>query len=389
MKNILIVAYYFSPYAGITARTEKHCKYLPKFGWNPWVFTVDPKYYNGKVISENIFKLDSIYQIPYLKLPFTSLLSKIFFPLSILIYVVLNYKKLNAVYFTGSPYHPFILTTIITGILKIPSILDFRDSWSINHGYDGSKEKGFISLIKEKIFFFVESISIHYASTVIFSTSTLQSEYEQLIPKYKNKYHTITNGFDPEDFTNIKPIKSSEGKSIILTGSFYLYTPDVVVYIMKSLKEFPDITFVYMGNEQKIITKLASQYNVSKQVIAYSYQPYKKALKLIAGADYCVVTNGMVNGLGTKIFDYLALSKPTLCFVPKRSIITKMLGSLDNVIICEPKYTVDTVRISLKKLIDTNISDNSQLLQTFTREEATKKLVFLLSNIIKGEKLTP
>lgn len=381
MKNVLIVAYYFPPYAGVTARIEKNYKYLPKFGWNPLILTVDPRYYNEKVILEKNIQSSNIYRIPYIKIPFASLLVRGFLPLLVLIYSLFNYKKINAIYLTGGVFFPFIVTTIVTGIFKMPSILDFRDSWSINYGFDGRKKQGFKANIKEKILGVLEKISIHYATEVIFATSHLQDEYEQLFPTYTHKFHTINNGIDPDDFVNITPKKITQGKTIIVTGKFYLYTPSVIPYFMELLKNYSDITFIYVGSEHEIIKQFAKQFNVQKQVITYKYQLYEKTLELIAGADYCIVTTGMVNGLGTKIFDYLALSKPVLCFVPKNSILTTTLGSLDNIIICEPKYTLTTVDNGIKKLIHSNNMDNQEVLKDFSRVYSSEKLAQYLSKI--------
>ena len=44
-KNVLIIAYHFPPTASSgTFRTLKFVKYLPQFGWNPIVLTVDSKH---------------------------------------------------------------------------------------------------------------------------------------------------------------------------------------------------------------------------------------------------------------------------------------------------------------------------------------------------------
>ena len=46
MRKILLIAYHFHPDASVGAqRTIKFAKYLPQFGWEPHVLTVQPKYY--------------------------------------------------------------------------------------------------------------------------------------------------------------------------------------------------------------------------------------------------------------------------------------------------------------------------------------------------------
>src|SRR2546428_545436 len=48
MRRILIIAYHFPPDAAVGAlRPLKFAKYLPQFGWEPWVLTVRPEYYES------------------------------------------------------------------------------------------------------------------------------------------------------------------------------------------------------------------------------------------------------------------------------------------------------------------------------------------------------
>ena len=46
MKKVLIIAYHFSPDAEVGGmRGQKFAKYLPLYGWEPLILSVDEKYY--------------------------------------------------------------------------------------------------------------------------------------------------------------------------------------------------------------------------------------------------------------------------------------------------------------------------------------------------------
>lgn len=385
-KSVLLVSYYFPPYAGVsTVRVTKHCKYLPRFGWKPQVLTVDERYYKNRVASSALnLKEAPVVRVPYFCFPFNILLIKLLFPFVVLTYVIKHRSEIDVVYFSGSPFHPFILSVVLNVFLKKPTVLDFRDSWSNNHGFDGNKTPSLFGKIKQWIAEKLERYSIKFASRVVYSTPVLQKEYEVLHPEFINKYKTISNGYDPDDFIGIKPVKVSDKVTIILAGQFSLYTPTAMNSLMRALKELPKLHFIYIGNEVDVIQKAAKLHSVEYSVTAFGYMPYQTVLRYIAGADYALLSNGVQNGMGTKIFDYLALNKTTLCFVPDGSVITQEFSGLDSVVISNPPYTVELLKKKLLELIQKEKMPAEQgSLNSFSRVVAAEELSLNFDEIVK------
>lgn len=384
-----MVAYYFPPYANVsTVRTTKYCKYLPKFGWTPHVLTVDEQYYQGRVLPLSSFELGetTISRIPYFSFPMNVLCIKIFFPFIVFAYIFKHRHEIDVVYFSGSPFHPFILSVVIDIFLKKRTILDFRDSWSTNHGFDGQGADSWFAKTKQWLTRQVEKHAIRFASNVIFATTVLQQEYEELYPKFKRKYKTIPNGYDPDDFLGLQPIKITDKTTLILAGQFNLYTPVAINALMGALRALPNLHFIYIGNEADVIREIAITCSVEASVTTYPYLPYKEVLRYVAGANYALLSNGMRNGMGTKIFDYLALNKAVLCFVPKGSVITQQFSELESVIIFEPPYTAALLTQKLEELMQIKgTEDVSAALKEFTRDEATKKLVHTFDEGLKDD----
>jgi glycosyltransferase involved in cell wall biosynthesis len=383
-KNVLILSYYFPPYSKVGGtRTSKFCKYLPEFGWTPWIFTVDKRYYGNNVIKEsnNDTKYQKIIRIPYAAFPGNKLFVKIFFPLIALFFIIFHRNALTAFFVSGSPFHPFPLTAIVTGIMSIPSILDFRDSWSINHGYDGRKATTLFSKIRHHFFRFLENIAIKFASSVVFCTPTLIEEYSQLFPQHKHKYNLITNGYDPDDFINITPTKITSKKAIILAGKIHAYTPEVLEYLIKTLRDFPDLHFIYIGHEKSTVDAVVRRYHAEKYVSSLPLQSYRKVINYIAAADITLLTNGVVNGLGTKIFDYLAVNKPIIAFVPGGSVIKKMFSGHDNFLIFESPHTEQAVYTALESVRDMALGTSTHDISQYSRKKKTKELSSILDLI--------
>ncbi len=378
VKRVAILAYYYPPYADVSGvRASKYVKFLPQYSWEPIVITVDPRYYKGKVVKSDTGKaLDfgKIIKNKYYNFPFNVLICKLLFPFYSFIQVLNRKSDIDIVYITGSPYHPFILSFFFKFFLNIKTVLDFRDSWSINHGFDGKARRGVLSFIREKLYILIERFSIKYACYVVFATKELMSEYANVHYKYKNKFSVIHNGVDYDDFKEVKPNRINQKNIIIISGKFLLYTPDAFSLMAEVLKNNNDLFFFYIGGEYKQIEKCSLKYDVSSQVKALPYQDYKLVLDYIAGSDVCLFTNGMKNGLGTKIFDYVALKKPVVCLVPKGSVVFECFSEKDYVFVLEYPCDFDVFESYVNKAMSAIITDYSENVKKYSRCEASKKL---------------
>jgi glycosyltransferase involved in cell wall biosynthesis len=387
-KRVLLLTYYYPPFAGVgSQRTGKFGKFLPEYGWDPVVFTVDERYYGTRVIRQQTSQSSDgpgdfdLKRARYLPFPGSTVLMKLAHPLLALWFTVRHRRDLGAVYMSGSPFHPFLLTPLLTGVLRIPTVLDFRDSWSINHGYDGSRRTSLGARLREKAFQLLEGVSIRFASRVVFATSRLQEEYAELFPRCRHKFSTIHNGFDPEDVGRVTPHRQYPGTTLILAGKFYTYTPEAVDALMEVLQAAPDLWFVYVGEEHAIIKDAAHRHKVSAQVTSLPFQPQQTVLELTAGADIGLVTNGMVNGLGTKIFEYLALGKPAVCLVPQGSVISSEFGSTPSVLVSHPPHTASRIAELLQRARTMVGQAQSTDLAPFNRRTNAGELAKLLDEL--------
>ena len=383
-----MVSFNFPPIAKVSGlRAEKFAKFLPEFDYRPLVLTVDPRYYD-KTVSDNSeyrFNNPDTIRVPFLPFPAARTIIALLFPLFILFYALKKRKILDVIYLAGSPYHPFIITPILTKILNLPVLLDFRDSWSMNYGYDGRSKRAvhFLKRLKNKLYFIIEKIALKYTSAASFSTPYLLEEYIRHHPSNSSKYHTVLNGYDEDDFQGVEPISLSSKKTIIVAGQFKIYVGDQLKEILLAIKSIPDLTFIYVGSEHAIIKKAVKQLEMTGRAIIKAYQPYKILLQIIAGSDFGLLSNGLVNGIGTKIFDYLALNKPFLCLVPKGSIITKIFGNMKGVVISDYPHTKEKVQENLKKLLKCENIGNEYITSKFTRRNSTKELSRILNSITR------
>ena len=105
-----------------------------------------------------------------------------------------------------------------------------------------------------------------------------------------------------------------------------------------------------------------------------------KVLDFIKGSDSAITTNGLANGMGTKIFDYLYLNKPTLCFVPKNSVITQNFYSNPNVVVSEEPHSYLKAKDSIDHL--RNVSPKKFDMSSIpSRQNSAKMLGEILDSI--------
>lgn len=390
MKIVLIASFYFPPYADVAnVRALKFCKYLPENGWEPWVVTVDKRYYGTKVVKQLPPETKNIkcIRLPYIPIPAAKTFASLAFPLFILLTALMNRKSIDAACMIGSPFHPFIITPVLTSIFKIPACLDFRDVWTYKIHFDGKPKKAnFFLRTANRLYHAIEKVSLKHASFATFATSILRDEYAELIPEYADKYHTIFNGYDEDDFKNIVPVSLTDNKSIIVAGKLYMYTPEAVTSFLELIREMNDLTLIYIGGEYDTINALAAEIGVEKKVIAMEYQPYDYVLQLIAGSNYCLLSSGLVNLMGTKIFDYLALKKPTLCLVPKGSIITKRFSNILGIVISEEPHSKEQIKKKLAELLTMKSLSTLRNNDEFSRRNGAKALAMLLDKALPQRK---
>ena len=334
-KRVLIIAYYFPPAGGVgTFRVTKYVKYLRKFGWEPVVITARETAYSwlDSSLESNIppdihvFRLPvcgthliddkGIRWIPYLLRSLRSIIKN---------------ENPAVVYLTGGPFMHLILGPLIKRCFKIPYVIDLRDPWklrakpAITHGI---KPRGGELLIRV-----MEPLVIRHAHAIICATEPMCRAY---IASYKNepsgKFVTVTNGYDPEDFEHIEPMRFAEF-TIVYTGKWYpeaskaLLNSRAFFTAMKAiLQKRQDIHLVHIGILEPEIVGLAQSMGIGDNVVCVGPRSYKETLAYAKGADLLLlIGGGRIFELPAKMFDYLACKRPILALAPRDGAIAEVV----------------------------------------------------------------
>lgn len=300
MKNVLMIAYSFPPLGGSgVQRIVKYAKYLPAFGWEPIILTVDRKResqeitdtslqdelpkglkiyrsrclgfsdlshfpnknrkVNSKIFGNSVSVLENlVYKfkdiarsliIPDVKVgwyPFAIRKGKQIF----------NENNIDVIYSTSPDPTAHLIAMSLAKKYRRPWVADFRDPWTK------------IFLIKRPFPFkqwdeSMERSVLGEAEKIIITWPAIQNSFVPQNRDHCQKTILIHNGFDEQDFQNIIP-KTFQKFTIIHTGTFYeKRNPEVLFRAIDSLlSKKPilrnDIQVILIGRENLIGRKKTS-----------------------------------------------------------------------------------------------------------------------------------
>ncbi len=361
MKKVLFVTYYWPPAGGAPInRILKFYKYLPEFGWEPIILTVDKGDFpfvdeslekqvrkDTAIFRARIFSVHSVFQkisptsknefIPYgftdhttkgLKGKISRWVKYNFIPDTRILWKgaairrakqILREHKIDLVFSSSPPQTNHIIARKISKKYRIPWVADFRDPWTdvfwLNYQ---SKRMKLIHSIDKKM----EKNTIADMDAVITVSPHLVSLISQKTPK---KIHLIYNGYD-EDMFDLPDKKILKDKFVITyAGSMsYSQKPSALFRALEKLsseKDFRDKTTIrFIGNFPLFLHEMISRSSLKENFEMLEYTEHMKAIELIASSSLllmivpetpdnkCIVTS--------KLFDYLAVRTQILSFGP-------------------------------------------------------------------------
>lgn len=346
MKKVLFLTYYFPPIAGGgVQRSSKFVKYLPNFGWEPIVITVndDPSQPKDETLLKDVGKARIIRTkcniIPHKLLQnryVREALDLILCPdinIGWLPYIrekvdeIIENEDISLVYTSCRPFSLNLEGMRIKKKYGIPWVTDFRDPWTLNTFFKPvTPVHGWINRKIEKRA--MELCDYYIANT----ESNLTRAYE-VFPVLNTKSTWIPNGFDPEDFKSDKDgayNKKSNGMdswNITYTGACYhTYNPKD---LLKIIREFIDdnkecgreIVINYAGSHFKCFLRYASKYNLESYVINHGYLSHADSVELIKNSDllllYLPDDDKASSWVPGKLYEYLASNIPIFAIVPQ------------------------------------------------------------------------
>lgn len=432
-QKVLIFSYYFPPMGmGGTQRLAKFSKYLPEFGWTPFVITVkNVQYYAQDMSLLNDLKavkiirtgsLDPLRIIALLKqrkseqtgdsasptnsnsswqsnkwlrrlndfisgwllVPDSKLL---WLPFALFQAVRLIRKEKIGFLITSSPPQSIHLAGLFLKIFfKINWIADFRDEWT------GGESQVNPTAFHRQLNRFLEKRVLKCADRIITICDHLSGNLYKKAGGTRSKYITLMNGYDEQDFA-IKPAGKLNRKfTITHCGSLSkVSNPEPFLRVCYDLlAAHPDlrqeITVKFIGTD--IFGQLQppiEKYNLHDVVETSGYVPHQEAVRQLLRAHallLLVIPKTSEEIITGKIFEYLASGRPVLAIVPEgelAGIIRK--AAAGSILSVNDSQQIQNTILAYYQLFKKNLLnfDPHPFVATFERKNLTQKLVDILN----------
>ena len=431
-KRILIITYYWPPAGGAgVQRWLKFVKYLPEFGWEPVVYTVE----NGEfpvldfslekdvpegteVIRKKIFEPYGWYkkfigQKPQERINagFLSETDKpagkeklsrwirgnLFIPDARKFWIrpsvrflskYLREHPVDIIVSTGPPHSMHLIALAVKNKLNIPWIADFRDPWTKIDFYDELH----LSKTADRKHHQLEKEVVRSADAVVSVTRYMQKDFEQL--GAKNSVY-IPNGYDPEEI----PVNISEEIEkfrILYIGSLNgSRNPESLWNIFGQLtKEEPgfsgDLRIELIGKTDISVLKSIEQSRLTPFVSMTDYVPHeqifrlqKKAAILLLLINKTRYDKGIVTG---KIFEYIVSGRPVLAIGPpdgEAAHILEKTGTGVTIHYDDEKTLKKTITEFYHQYKKGTLQIKPKHIEDFSRKTLTKQLTGQFEKVLK------
>lgn len=436
IKRVLIISFLFAPLNNIGAtRISKFVKYLPHFGWEPIVLTVDtvggglqplrlgaeeenvvrtpyfdlaPTIYQmltkGKVTSRPrplklrypslrrlIYKLIHLMQ-PVYKLPLLRPLTMDpigWYPHAIKKGLEITAERnIDILFSTYGPSTPHLVASHLHKKTGIPWVAEFRDLWSA-HPY---------SVKCQPFLFFEQQLEKKVMKACDLLISVSEPWAQQLGTLHCKRAITIPNGFDEDDYVEVVPL--TPNFTITYTGRIYPGKRDPALFfeamaeLRQEAKISPDdLEIRFFGNNvSETITPLIKKYGLNELVKVYGFVSFNESIRKQKESTALLLlewNNEREKGTyPAKIFEYLGAKRPVLAIGVKDGEVDKLLKESGSGILVNK--VKDIKEIILKwvgefkqyRSIVSYYDPKQEIISCYTRREASAKLAKAFDEVL-------
>lgn len=330
---VLIVAHHFPPEHVVGAlRPARFYRYLPEFGYEPWVLTASPQPEPRPRVHQAPYepglsgRILSLTAAPYDDRPLWNSVATAAGER------LLRENPCRLILSTSPPYSAHLATAKLARRFGIPWVADLRDPLQGNacrkqsgplHWIDGRVERTMLS-----------------ATRVILNTEAAFDDWRRRYPAHAARFDFLYNGFDPADLPEpAQPLDPTARRTLLHAGS--LYNIEYVRFLLAALRALaasgrlqPDrFALRFIGEAPAALTELedfrffATAGFIDGEIRLY---PQKEARRMMREASYLLLLDFVRPGgslqLPAKLFDYLPIGRPILAVTTPGSPMSRVLA---------------------------------------------------------------
>ncbi len=343
-KKVILFAYYYLPdnTSGVQ-RAVRIARYLPQFGFDTVVIAsshagIEPRQPNVEhvptVESHASRRQEALARFAQRIAPYNERLEWV--PHAVqAARKMMAQETIHAVISTSPPLATHIAALIMKLRSKVKWIADFRDPLYGNPGRPRRWARPYDMALERAIF--------TAADGVVAVTDTVAKEWTARYPRLQHKFHTIWNGFDPQDDLRPAPVPPRDYRQLAHVGVLYSQRhpyklmAGVDRLIRRGLIDPKTIRLSFIGPIQE-----REQFESNPACVALVQQgaleihgdliPRADANRVIATADFLLLID-IVNLSHTgytvpaKLYDYILVGRPILALTDRNSPVDRIIAN--------------------------------------------------------------
>ena len=402
MKKVLIVSYYSPPLGtGGVNRAFKFAKYLPQFGWEPYVLTVKKvAYFQYDPEKEKEFSrikhlrtesLD-VARISYLLLrkngrktadlgtsPTIARLVRFFTPIDPkspwipFAYAsglrLIRRENIQLIFATSPPLSSNVVGMLLARRTGLPYVADFRDPFLDVYPPPTFLHRTLLDTAFRKIKERADAVTA--VTPAVVDALGLEGA------------HVIENGYDPDDMPVLSR-KEGEKKGFTLAYAGSLLGREFsLLPLLEAISEMEGVSLLIVGKIGEGYRKFIEDPRLSSKVEFRGYLPHREALRLIGQADALWVTQEKKwsrNAVPSKLFEYVGLAKPILATVEGESEIANYIEKFRLGITVPPEK--EAIKKALTELKRGEHKIDTSAVEHFNRRKQTERLASIFDGLL-------
>lgn len=422
MKRVLVISYYWPPSGGSgVQRWVKMCKYLPKYGWTPVVYTPENPALTAtdSTLSNDVSPELEVLRHPILEpgrlasgttaaqvTPINGqkknlkqrlmmwVRGNLFIPDPRVTWVgpslrylerYLKDHPVDAVVSTGPPHSMHLIARRLSRKYSLPWIADFRDPWTKMFYFKHLR----LSALARKWHEALEQAVLDDASAVVAVSPLVQRDFRAMT---RTRVELITNGFDRSDFEGrVEPFRNF---TIVHAGLFAADGNPVEFWtalgaLCKMLPALDkDLEIVLCGKTDAAVLQAIEAAGLASKLKNLGYVDHPAAVELMRKASMLLLPlrrePEYKATLPGKLFEYLASGRPILGIGQKDGAMASILSSTRSGVCFdwdEGQAMAEYVETSYRAFCKGELLANDANLEAYTREGLARSYAALLDEL--------
>ncbi|MCL5030333.1 MAG: glycosyltransferase [Bacteroidetes bacterium] len=367
MKKVLFITYYWPPSGKASLHWPlKMIKYLPQFGWQPVVLTVDEDTFsskdesllnqidpNLKVYKSKTFEPFNLYKkfigkkkdeqliaSETISTTNKSLTHRISIWIRMNLFIpdarigwyfsgvktgreILGKEKIDAIVTIGPPHSVHLIGLTLAKKNHKSFFPVFIDPW-VDIVYYRNFKRSKITLAIDN---YLEKKVIEKSTASIFVTETMKSDYVKRYPAAEKKSFVLYWGYNEEDFENLETTQKQNEETILHAGNIFDFQniPAFWKRIRTEIDHGRKLKLKFIGTVSPVIKQSIKEAGLSDYTEYVSLLPYRQMLQELMKASYLLVCATEPRHVPGKLFEYLRTGKPIIAFGNNNKEVKKIL----------------------------------------------------------------